>query len=545
MRLKSLQIQGFRSYKDFEITFAPGLTTFVGENSVGKSTVAIALIMLFNHTVTSGDLLTSPWDYPYGIVGPVTIRAIVDLSAEEVNQWIVDKLRVPSLLNAPAFEDWSRRQGQEVMVTLRRPGPSPMSTISWGDVHFRGPFLSVGDQNFPDGEQFQWSAMVPEQNFEERISSLRGTPGRAPHAMGSQLGERILERFKVIAEFRTRADTNRPMGSVESLAGGETAGVLLTLKNHPESRERARYARIVEAFHQFFPRYWIEAVTQQPGSQSAEVQFYEEEEQNPIPLGLVSAGVHEILTLLTNIVGREGLVVFIEHPEQHLHPHAIRSLMTLFREASERNQIIVVTHDPYFVESWSSEGIRRFWWTKSEGTRALGPESSIDPRMMGQIRTTLSELKNREIVFARAVLLVEDESQKDFLAATAPTLGYALDTSGISIIAVGGADGYRPYLAFLNSLRIPYTCLKDLSWGDPNRYPGDRFFSLGMELEAYLEQHGLREKKEEAAREMGQSKRRLAGVVGERLGKDEIPALFDEVLKAVIQQATGDHASTG
>lgn len=46
MRIKKLALTNFRSYKNLELEFAPGPTTFIGDNGSGKTNIAEALIYL-------------------------------------------------------------------------------------------------------------------------------------------------------------------------------------------------------------------------------------------------------------------------------------------------------------------------------------------------------------------------------------------------------------------------------------------------------------------------------------------------------------------
>jgi hypothetical protein len=70
--------------------------------------------------------------------------------------------------------------------------------------------------------------------------------------------------------------------------------------------------------------------------------------------------------------------------------------------------------------------------------------------------TALRRVGDREVVFARSVLLVEDESQQEFLTAVAPTLGYDIDSASVSIIAVDGHDGYQAYQTLLEALVVSH-----------------------------------------------------------------------------------------
>lgn len=249
-----------------------------------------------------------------------------------------------------------------------------------------------------------------------------------------------------------------------------------------------------------------------------------------------------MLTLLVNLIAREDMIIFLEHPEQHLHPHAMRFLQELIKGYAASNQIVVATHESYFVEPSAPLGLRRFWWTSAGGTKVFRVEDSASNTEKQQMETVLRNLRNREIMFARSVIVVEDESQRNFLAAVAPTLGRDIDAHGVSIVYAEGESNYKPFWTILEGLGIPYVALKDKSWGDPKRYPPDYHFELGMELEDYLDEKGLASERQATIKEVGDNKRRVAGALGAKLTSGQVPPLFDEILKKAIELATGEPA---
>jgi len=44
-------------------------------------------------------------------------------------------------------------------------------------------------------------------------------------------------------------------------------------------------------------------------------------------------------------------------------------------------------------------------------------------------------------------------------------LEYDLDSSGTSVIEVGGQDAFSPYIKLAEQLEVPFICLADLPWG--------------------------------------------------------------------------------
>ena len=159
--------------------------------------------------------------------------------------------------------------------------------------------------------------------------------------------------------------------------------------------------------------------------------------------------------------------------------------------------------------------------------------------VVGQIATALRNLGHREVLFARAVILVEDESQELFLRMVAPTLGYDLDAGSVSLIPVGGDGAYRPYVTLLESLGIPHVLLRDKTWGHNPKYPPERYFALGAELENYLDDQGLGERRERIKSEIGTAKPRVASQLGSELSVEMIPAIFSKLLEAAVKLADG------
>ncbi|RZK31215.1 MAG: lantibiotic ABC transporter, partial [Hymenobacter sp.] len=51
MKLKTVKLQNFRSYKDEAVVCIDDLTALVGQNDAGKSTVLEALEIFFNNTL--------------------------------------------------------------------------------------------------------------------------------------------------------------------------------------------------------------------------------------------------------------------------------------------------------------------------------------------------------------------------------------------------------------------------------------------------------------------------------------------------------------
>ena len=527
----------FRGIQNIFLTFEPGLTVLVGENNIGKSSVGLALARVLSAGATNNNSFLDEDRY-YGSNDPFTIDVGIRFSDLEYNELIWEHI-IPGQLDqsrVQILEEWLPNQDEIAHLVFRNQGVElecGSLTTFQSTIGKRANAIDGRWQSFVrTGVPADWNS----RDSLDHVLSARSYDLGIPIAQ--QISQKLFDKYKLISEFRSPVSLTST-GAFESMAGPETAGVLFNLKNSPILSDRQRFEQIVHTFHQFFPRFHVEVVSIAPGSANPDIQFIEEGRDNYLSLSQVSAGVHEVLTLITNLVGKEGLIWFLEHPETHLHPHAMRSLTSLFAEASERNQIIVVTHDPHFIDPRSPHSLRRFWWTPESGTATYRLNPEVSDRVVGQIATALRNLGHREVLFARAVILVEDESQELFLKMVAPTLGHDVDSASISIIPVGGDGAFRPYVSLLESLGIPHVALRDKTWGENQNYPPERYFALEAELESYLDSKGLGDIRERIQSEIGTAKPRVASQLGSELSADLVPEIFSELLAAAVELADG------
>ena len=551
MRFKEMRIQNFRGIKDAVIDFKHDLTTLVGENGTGKTTTCLAISRILS-SVTSG--LADPiqqMDHPFSVTGSLAITLTLELAPQDIHQSLISQL-VPRALEQSEQDRLVRFLDQETSeITLKLPSKLHgyrTAELQYGQLNLTANRMAIGSFPAPHTGESQWNPIAEriagrdfgDVQLEEVSNRLLLLDAGPPAEVMNVLGQLLRSRFKISPEFRTRTPTREASAATDSWQGSQVTSALYNLMNHPNRDQRDRYDRIKLIFENLFPRYEMQAVLTQPGSNIPEILFYEQGQDSPLSLSELSAGEHEILTFLTNLVSQEGLVVFIEQPETTLHPHGMRFLQSALIDSASQNQIITATHSPYFVSPESPDSLRRFWRT-DEGTKVRSLDlSKMREREQGQIRTALSRLDRREVVFARAVVLVEEETTLSFLYGIAPKLGFDLDAHAVSIISVDGGDGFRPYHTLLESLGIPHANLRDDSWGHHPNHPPDRFFSLGVKrasFEKYMDSKGFADLQKKISKQIGKSKPRRAAELARRLRPEQIPPLFRDVLMTTISLA--------
>lgn len=529
MKLESMTLKNFKSFSCATVHFEDELTTLVGENGSGKSTIGGGLELLSSQF----QIPTPNWRY-----GKTNSRLSVSLSLtqDEIDTYligpIINNLTGAAKPKAQQVQTWLNEFGS--LVSLETEDDPNKHAVEWKDVHFHGNYLYMGDL----GER------TSEKSFSNLLTSdtwlmvLRREGATTRYDLGTDAASHITQllrhRLIVIPDFRHRNEPGARTPDVQALDGTKVASTLLNLRTHADDAQQLRYQKITNVFHELFPQFTIQAIELGPGSGQADVRFTTTDTQNNLSLSQVSAGLQESLALVTNLVAREGLLYFIEHPENHLHPHAIRAFGSLLTSAAETNQIIIATHSPYLISPSNIESIRRLWLSQSSGTnvgwisrKSIDPGSPEGAKLAGRINTAFRSIESREAVFARAVLLVEDESQYEFVKQIANKVVPTLDSLGISVIYTGGHNGFATYVPVLEGLSIPFIALRDLPWNDDTKYPPEQFMSLGMELEDYLDQEGLGESRAQIVEEYGYgSKRRTAQFLGGTIDAEDIPVKF-------------------
>ena len=138
---------------------------------------------------------------------------------------------------------WLHNQGAEIKITQRLPDASsnPNPKITLGDLQFSGTRMGVGTDP-TEGSAVSWTNQA--NNIEgshslggDGLVSKSDTAQRIKNTFaidrdsGAALGAFIQDRFKVLEDFRVSANLGSRSGVLESMTGGDTASVLLNLKN--------------------------------------------------------------------------------------------------------------------------------------------------------------------------------------------------------------------------------------------------------------------------------------------------------------------------
>lgn len=245
-----------------------------------------------------------------------------------------------------------------------------------------------------------------------------------------------------------------------------------------------------------------------------------------------------------------SLILGIEEPELYQHPNRQRHLSKiLFKLAtgsikgvSEQTQVIYSTHSPLFVD------IERFNYVRVLGKK---PSKNAKPKQTKVLRTTLDKIAKiieqadgkpdgtytgktlgprlktlmtpwmNEGFFADVVILVEGEEDRAAILGIASTLGYDMESLGISVIPCMGKNSLDRPTAIFRELGIPVYAIWDSDEGvDSNPEENHRLLRLFF--------HEIEDWPEKVTKNFACFKKNLLCKLQDELGKD----FFDSALKS-------------
>jgi predicted ATP-dependent endonuclease of OLD family len=181
-------------------------------------------------------------------------------------------------------------------------------------------------------------------------------------------------------------------------------------------------------------------------------------------LGVQRSFVASVLHVWCKQIGHkkdfQDYVFAIEEPELYLHPHATRAFIKTLENIAQNEQIIFTTHSTEFANRVPLENIIRL--QRNQNLRAIKQPnfSTINPRFKEKTQRYIQENRS-DMLFARAVLLVEGQTEFFALPGLFKTLELDLDKAGISLVWVEGKGNFEAYHHTLRAFDIPHIIFGD------------------------------------------------------------------------------------
>ena len=530
MKLRTIQIENFRSFKDETISLNR-YSCFVGTNGSGKSTVLCALNVFFRDQASSSTDISKLADEDYfgkNTTEPVRITVTFDELGTKAEAELGDYCRNGELVvTAEAvFEDetssgpvkyYGKRLGMEVFrcffdakkngakaqelaniyerlkneISDLPPNPRSMEDKAaalrdYEAANIAGCVLIPSEDNFYGVNStgklapfVQWVYVPAVKDAEDEGQEAKNT------ALGKLVARAVRSKTNFDAEIEAlKAEATKKYNEVLERNRGGLADISAALQRRLESWAHPDVR---------FGMEWIsdpnKSVTVQPpvaGIKTGEGDF----------LGSLARMGHGLqrsylLALLQELADADApdaptLILGCEEPELYEHPPQARHLANVFTElATTNNQILVTTHSPLFVSGEGFEDVRLVCRSRNDGSSV---RSVSFGNLCSSIRTAMGEDSRKrseglvakihqalqptisEMFFARLPILVEGLEDVAYITSQLHLLGLWTEFRrlGCHLIPVGGKDRLIQPLAVATELKMPVFLIFDAD-GDTKR----------------------------------------------------------------------------
>ncbi len=353
-RVETLHVQNYRALRDVRLDSITPLTVLVGPNGSGKSTVFDVFAFL-SECFSEG--LRRAWDRR---------GRFRELRSRDSDGPIIIELQYREKPSTPLITYHLEIQEKERGPIVSR------EFLRWKRTHPGAPFhfldYSKGRGAVVTGEQ-------PEAQDQRIEKPLSGPDVLAVNTLG-QLAEnpRVIALRNFITGWHLSylsadaARGNPEAGAEERLSqtGDNLANVIQYLgEEHPE-----RLEQIFATLQRRIPR--IEQVTSRPLDDGRLLlQVKDAPFSSPVLARFASDGTLKMLAYLTLLYDPvPPQLIGIEEPENYLHPRLLPELAEECDMASDRTQLIVTTHSPFFIDRLQPDQVRVLYRDADGYTRA-------------------------------------------------------------------------------------------------------------------------------------------------------------------------------
>ena len=496
MKLNSIKIRNFRGYKDEVLIKMDKLTTIVGKNDAGKSTILEALEIFFNNkiVVCEREDLSVNHDSGDELI-EITCIFLPNMSSISIDASSQTKLDEEYLLNSDGlleikkvFKATTSKPKPSTFIVCNHPtdeGYNDLLTLKITDLKKRAKDLDI-----PESEYDARSSVSLRQAIWNRKDSLTFAISDIP--VDKEDSKKIYNKlatylpyFALFQSDRSSSDADKeitdPMKIAISTALQEVEDELDKIKEEVKKKALDTANRTLEKLKEMNSELATSLMPEFKAEPNFDSLFkLTINSDDNIPMNKRGSGVRRLVLLnffraeaerqLSEEEEKTSIIYAFEEPETSQHPSHQKLLVEAFLDISNKDnaQVIVTTHTPAVCGLLPVSSLRL---VDKIDNRAVIKDASDDvykkiADMLGVIPEPFS--KN-----TRALILVEGKSDVIFLKHIAKELksgsyiSHTFDDRNIAIVPIGGCGNLKHWTTqkIAEQFSIPWGILLDSDKG--------------------------------------------------------------------------------
>lgn len=476
-RLSKVSIENFRGIKDLSLELRDGFTTvLIGANNAGKSTILNAIALALNG---GGFHQWVPTENDYfcdanGVRASSFLVKVLFDSDDALGYPAVRGVGAANLVHGIQVKGTTTKDGKfkHTRTLLDEAGKpitiAPRTTLSASDkvkfadhdIGFKQVYARLDDireyvpgvwlfkpQNI-EASLYLWktgpiaklSQLLAERFLTDswEVQLGEGKPARQmPHAMHLAYGffQDALQQFP----FWQQDMRPHLEGVIGKYVGKQTK-----IELRPDS----------QVFEEWVSQQLMISLATDPDSAATPLKNMGDGWQSVIRLAALEA-----LTKYPSLT-KDRIVLLLEEPETHLHPHLRRKLRKVLASLSEREWVVVyTTHSPELVSFEGQQSITRL--VRATGSVAYGTVFTDKIEAGAKLQSKLDDRGAHDFLFSAGVIFCEGTEDAFAVRMGMENLDVDCDARSISITHCSGASGIPAFALMAKNLGIRWCALTD------------------------------------------------------------------------------------
>ena len=441
MHIETVEISGFRLFKDFSVRLNPGLNLIVGENNSGKTAFIDAIRFCLGTNSKERVFLNEADFYD----GEDSLSIQIKFAGVERHAFrFVEHL---------SFEEYTDEDGEQ----RKRPVLHIRFSAKKTGTERRGyPYIQTDLRSGVEGDGLAIETEVRDFLAATYLKPLRDAQAELSTGRASRLSQ-ILNSSKDIRESAVEI-----LEVIATANSALLAGDAALKRSADDIRDNYLHQLIFEAEKGNFGAFIdIAGVKEDRIDQlnESEKRRYLRSVLEGLSLALTEdgrlhgLGYHNLLFMAAELLlleqesGHEFPLLMIEEPEAHLHPQLQLKLLQFIESKLPTSdalgiQCILSTHSPNLASKADPGAIIAFGSGKAWAMRADETELSPDDYIFVQ---KFLDVTKAGLFFARGLLLVEGDAENILLPTIAKLLGRNLEDHGVSVIKYDNNGSWKRF----------------------------------------------------------------------------------------------------